>query len=87
MGLADMLIKMGIRYGSKESIKICDLIGFEMTREAILTSNVLSKINKPMWIRQVLIPGIIQNIMQMLFQNLHLLLSIYHIKMNLPSLI
>ena len=47
MGLADMLIKMGIRYGSKESIKICDLIGFEMTREAILTSNVLSKINKP----------------------------------------
>lgn len=27
MGLADMLIKLGIRYGSDESISICDAIG------------------------------------------------------------
>ena len=36
--LADMLIKMNIRYGSKESIDLCDMIGHVMARQAILTS-------------------------------------------------
>ena len=35
MGLADMLLKMGIRYGSPEAIKLCDEIGNEMAKEAI----------------------------------------------------
>lgn len=38
MGIADMLIKMGIRYGSKESIELCDEIGYAMANEAILSS-------------------------------------------------
>ena len=37
-GLADMLIKMGVRYGSVESIVLCDKIGFLMANEAIMTS-------------------------------------------------
>lgn len=43
-GLADMLIKMGIRYGSQESIALCDYIGFEMADEAIGTSSIIAKI-------------------------------------------
>lgn len=43
MGLADMLIKMEIPYGSKESIKICDDIGFEMIVSAIISSAKLAK--------------------------------------------
>ena len=38
MGLADMLIKMKIRYGSTEAIEICDKIGFFMIDTAIKTS-------------------------------------------------
>ena len=38
-GLADMLIKMGIRYGSKEAIRLCDAIGFVMADQAIYTSS------------------------------------------------
>lgn len=41
-GLADMLIKMGIRYGSKESIDLCDMIGHAMAYQAIVTSNILA---------------------------------------------
>lgn len=41
-GLADMLIKMNIRYGSKESIDLCDAIGFVMANEAISTSHNLA---------------------------------------------
>lgn len=41
-GLADMLIKMGIRYGSKESIDLCDMIGHAMAYQAIVTSNKLA---------------------------------------------
>ena len=44
MGLADMLIQMGIRYGSEESIKICDKIGYEMARQAIKTSAEIAKV-------------------------------------------
>ena len=43
MGLADMLIKMGIRYGSKEAIEICDKIGFHMADTAIRISAELAK--------------------------------------------
>ncbi len=42
-GLADMLIKMGVRYGSKESISICDSIGFAMSDQAIYTSSLLAQ--------------------------------------------
>lgn len=41
-GLADMLIKMGIRYGSPESIDLCDTIGYVMTRRAIEASEALA---------------------------------------------
>lgn len=42
MGLADCLIKMGVRYGSKDSIIICNEIGFAMADEAIFESSVLA---------------------------------------------
>ena len=42
-GLADMLIKMSITYGSKEAIELCDLIGHTMANEAIKTSALMSK--------------------------------------------
>lgn len=45
MGLADMLIKLGIKYGSKESIELCDNIAFIMANTAILTSSKLAKYN------------------------------------------
>ena len=41
-GLSDMLIKMNIRYGSKESIDLCDMIGHAMAYQAIITSNELA---------------------------------------------
>lgn len=44
-GLADMLIKLNIRYGSDESIALCDEIGFSMANQAILTSSNLAKIH------------------------------------------
>lgn len=37
-GLADMLIKMNIRYGSAESIDLCNMIGHIMAYQSILTS-------------------------------------------------
>lgn len=43
MGLADMLIKMKIRYGSPEAVKVCDIIGFFMIDTAIQTSTNLAK--------------------------------------------
>lgn len=43
MGLADMLIKMNIEYGSQESIELCDKIGFSMINHAIRTSSDLAK--------------------------------------------
>lgn len=41
-GLADMLIKMNIRYGSPESLDLCDMIGYTMSNEAIRTSAILA---------------------------------------------
>lgn len=38
MGLADMLIKLGIEYGSPKSIALCDSIGYSMARNAIVAS-------------------------------------------------
>ncbi len=38
MGLADMLIKLGIEYGSPDSITLCDAIGYSMSRNAIVAS-------------------------------------------------
>ena len=43
-GLADMLIKMGVRYGSDESIHLCDMIGQKMAYQAIKTSAELAKV-------------------------------------------
>ena len=42
-GLADMLIKLGIKYGSEESIKLCDQIGFHMINSSIQQSALLAK--------------------------------------------
>lgn len=38
MGLADMLINLGIEYGSPDSIALCDSIGYSMARNAIVAS-------------------------------------------------
>lgn len=43
MGLADMLIKMEIRYGSKEAIELCDKIGKCMAAQAIHRSMEIAK--------------------------------------------
>lgn len=43
MGLGDCLIKLGIRYGSTASVKICDKIGFKMADTAIYTSAKLAE--------------------------------------------
>lgn len=43
MGLADMLVKLGITYGEKESLEICNKIGFAMADTAIAASAKLAK--------------------------------------------
>ena len=43
-GLADMLIKMGIKYGDDDSIHLCDMIGQKMAYQAIKTSAELAKV-------------------------------------------
>lgn len=47
MGLADMLIKMDIRYGSKEAVAICDKIGLLMANSALKASNDISTEKEP----------------------------------------
>ena len=42
-GLADLLIKLRIKYGSPEAIDLCDMIGHTMADMAIKTSAVLAK--------------------------------------------
>ena len=42
-GLADMLIKCGLTYGSLGSLELCNKIGFSMIDEAIKTSAILAK--------------------------------------------
>ena len=43
MGLADMLIKLGVTYGSEESLEICDNIGWNLANEALQTSMTIAK--------------------------------------------
>lgn len=43
MGLADLLIKMGIRYGSKEAVDLCDMIGHAMADASLHESALLAK--------------------------------------------
>lgn len=47
MGLADMLIKMGITYGESEVLELCDQIGFLMADTAIAASAMLAKEKGP----------------------------------------
>ena len=43
MGLADMLIKLGVTYGNEESLEICDNIGWNLANEALSTSMTIAK--------------------------------------------
>ena len=43
MGFADMLIKMGIAYGSEESLRMIDIIGKAMNEAGLLASSELAK--------------------------------------------
>ena len=43
MGLADMMIKLGVTYGSEESLELCHKIGFAMADTAIGASALLAK--------------------------------------------
>ena len=42
MGIADMLIKMGIKYGSDEAVELCEDIAEEMLNWSLLASNSLA---------------------------------------------
>ncbi len=43
LGIADLLIKLEIRYGSEESVQLCDQIGKAMAKNAIYRSAELAK--------------------------------------------
>ena len=43
MGFADMLIKMGIAYGSEESLRMIDIVGKHMNEAGLLASSKLAK--------------------------------------------
>ena len=43
MGLADMLLKLGLTYGEADAVEICDKIGFAMADTAIEMSALLAK--------------------------------------------
>lgn len=43
MGIADMLIKMGIKYDTDEALKLCDTIGYTLTNTALKSSALLAK--------------------------------------------
>ncbi|MCQ5187590.1 hypothetical protein NE581_10620, partial [Streptococcus parasanguinis] len=43
MGLADVLIKLGITYGEAEAVEMCDKIGFAMADAAIAASAKLAR--------------------------------------------
>ena len=43
MGFADMLIKMGIAYGSEESLRTIDMIGMAMNEAGLVESAYLAK--------------------------------------------
>ena len=43
MGIADMLIKMHLKYDSEQAIKVCDQIGFILANESLRASAMLAK--------------------------------------------
>ena len=43
MGIADMLLKLNLKYGSDESINVCDFIAKNMLNEAVKQSALLAK--------------------------------------------
>ena len=43
MGLADMLIKLGVTYGSEESLDICDDIGWNLANQALIASITIAQ--------------------------------------------
>lgn len=47
MGIADMLIKLGVVYGSDESLEICSVIACNMLNNALYQSAMLAKENGP----------------------------------------
>lgn len=47
MGLGDMMIKLGIAYGSDEAAALCDKLGFLMADTAIASSALLAKKDGP----------------------------------------
>ncbi len=46
-GLADMLIKMGLTYGDREALHVCNAIGFHMAKCALEKSALLAKERGP----------------------------------------
>ncbi|WP_270425349.1 adenosylcobalamin-dependent ribonucleoside-diphosphate reductase [Blautia intestinalis] len=46
-GLADMLIKMNVKYGSIGAVDLCDMIGHAMADQALKTSALMSKEHGP----------------------------------------
>jgi ribonucleoside-diphosphate reductase alpha chain len=47
MGIADMLIKLNIRYGSDEAVKLCEKLSNIMLNEAVKQSSLLAKEHGP----------------------------------------
>lgn len=45
MGVADALIKLGIKYGSQDAIDMCDMIGFTIANQAIEASSFLAEVD------------------------------------------
>ena len=43
MGIADMLIKMGIKYDTDEALELCDAIGYTLANTALKSSALLAK--------------------------------------------
>ena len=43
MGIADMLIKLGIKYDSNDAIELCDEIGYVLANESLCASALLAK--------------------------------------------
>ena len=43
MGIADMLIKMGIKYDTDEALELCDTIGYVLANTALKSSALLAK--------------------------------------------
>lgn len=43
MGIGDMLIKLGLKYGDKESLELCDKIGYTLADSSLKASSWLAK--------------------------------------------